>query len=310
MISAAIGLFDWPALVRFYRIQEGEFVVCVTAMLGVVTLGALQGIGLAIGLAMLVLLIRSSRPGEAVLGRVEGLQGFHDVAQHEGASVVPGLVLYRFSASVIFYNAPYFKRRVLAIAHANPSARMLIVDGAPILHLDSTGADTIVELKDELAALGDRARVRERHAAGAADARAQRRAGTSRRRRPLSNAPARRAGARVGAGDTVSLVPVTRSSLAHFRARVAESGASAGAQKRASPDACAKKRVAGTLPRKVPGTWMKCTSWIMLIPQVLAWRERRVPACSLVIERTSGAYPPAQLAWHVSGSLQCGDWRK
>ncbi len=123
-------------------------------MLGVVTLGALQGIGLAIGLAMLVLLIRSSRPGEAVLGRVEGLQGFHDVARHEGASLVPGLVLYRFSASVIFYNAPYFKRRVLAIAHANPSARMLIVDGAPILHLDSTGADTIVELKDELAACG------------------------------------------------------------------------------------------------------------------------------------------------------------
>jgi MFS superfamily sulfate permease-like transporter len=103
---------------------------------------------------MLLLLIRSSRPGEALLGGVEVLQGFHDVAQHEGASVVPGLVLYRFSASVIFYNAPYFKRRVLAIAHANPSARMLIVDGAPILYLDSTGADTIVELKDELAARG------------------------------------------------------------------------------------------------------------------------------------------------------------
>jgi MFS superfamily sulfate permease-like transporter len=154
LISAAIGLFDWPALVRFYRIQEGEFVVCVTAMFGVVTLGALQGIGLAIALAMLVLLIRSSRPAEAVLGRVEGLQGFHDVARHEGAALIPGLVLYRFSASVIFYNAAYFKRRVLAIAHANPSVRTLIVDGSPILHLDSTGADTIAELKDELAVRG------------------------------------------------------------------------------------------------------------------------------------------------------------
>ena len=141
---------------RFYRIQEGEFLVSLTAMLGVVALGALEGIGLAIGLAMLVLLIRSSRPAEAVLGRVEGLQGFHDVARHEGASVVPGLVLYRFSASVIFYNAAYFKRRVLAVAHANPSARWLIIDGAPILHLDSTGADAIVELNDELAARGIR----------------------------------------------------------------------------------------------------------------------------------------------------------
>ena len=120
LISAGIGLFDWKALVRFYRIQEGEFVVCVAAMLGVVTLGALQGIALAIALAMLVLLIRSSRPAEAVLGRVEGLQGFHDIARHEGATVVPGLVLYRFTASVIFYNAPYFKRRVLAIVDGQP----------------------------------------------------------------------------------------------------------------------------------------------------------------------------------------------
>ena len=154
LISAGIGLFDWKALVRFYRIQEGEFVVCVAAMLGVVTLGALQGIALSIALAMLVLVIRSSRPADAVLGRVEGLQGFHDVALHEGATTVPGLVLYRFMASVIFYNAPYFKRRVLAVAEANPAATWMIIDGAPILHLDSTGADTIVALSDELAARG------------------------------------------------------------------------------------------------------------------------------------------------------------
>ncbi len=75
LISAAIGLFDWPALVRFYRIQEGEFVVCIAAMLGVVTLGALQGIGLAIGLAMLVLLIRSVAPGRSRAGTRRGAAG-------------------------------------------------------------------------------------------------------------------------------------------------------------------------------------------------------------------------------------------
>jgi high affinity sulfate transporter 1 len=156
LISAGIGLFDWRALVRFYRIQEGEFLVCVAAMLGVVTLGALQGIVLAIALAMLVLLVRSSRPADSVLGRVDGLLGFHDLAQHEGATVVPGLILYRFTASVIFYNAPYFKRRVLAVADANPGATCLIVDGAPIAHLDSTGADTIATLADDLSRRGIR----------------------------------------------------------------------------------------------------------------------------------------------------------
>jgi high affinity sulfate transporter 1 len=151
LILAGAGLFDWRALVRFYRIQEGELLVCVAAMLGVVVLGALQGIALSIALAMLVLLVRSSRPADAVLGRVDGLQGFYDVTQHEGAKPVPGLVLYRFNASLIFYNAPHFRQRVLAVADANPHVTSLILDGAPIAHLDSTGADTIAGLVDDLA---------------------------------------------------------------------------------------------------------------------------------------------------------------
>ena len=89
---------------------------------------------------------------------------------------MPGLVLYRFTASVIFYNAPYFRRRVLAVAEASPGAKWLIVDGAPIVHLDSTGADTIVALADDLAAHGHPAGDWRRDPAGAADARAKRRA--------------------------------------------------------------------------------------------------------------------------------------
>jgi len=156
LISAALGLFDWKAMVRLYRIREGELAVCVAAMLGVVVLGALQGILVAIALSLLILLIRSSRPADAVLGRVEGLASFHNVARHEGATTIPGMVLYRFNAPVIFYNAAYFKRRVLEAAAASPDATWVILDGAPIVHLDSTGADTIAALADDFAAAGKR----------------------------------------------------------------------------------------------------------------------------------------------------------
>jgi high affinity sulfate transporter 1 len=156
LVSAAIGLFDWPALVRFYRIHEGEFMVCMAATVGVVVLGALQGIAVAIGLAMLVLLYRTARPSDGVLGRVPGGQGFVDLADHHDAKAVPGLLLYRFNASLIFFNAPYFKRRVAAAAAGNAGVTWLIVDGAPLVHLDSTGADTIVALADDLALLGVR----------------------------------------------------------------------------------------------------------------------------------------------------------
>jgi MFS superfamily sulfate permease-like transporter len=164
LISAALGLFDWKAMVRLYRIREGELAVCVAAMLGVVALGALEGILVAVALAMLVLLFRSSRPADSVLGRVEGLSGFHNVARYDEATTIPGLVLYRFNASLIFYNAAYFKRRVLAAVSERPGTSWLVVDGAPIVHLDSTGADTLVALVDELAAKGVRLTLADVHA--------------------------------------------------------------------------------------------------------------------------------------------------
>ncbi len=156
LISAGVGLFDWSALVRFYRIGEGELLVCLAAMLGVVALGALNGIGLAVALAMLVLLIRSARPADAVLGQLDGRAGFVDLGNHEGASALPGILLYRFTASVIFYNASYFSRRVLAAVDASAAVTTLIVDASPIVHLDSTGADTIAALAHRLKERGIR----------------------------------------------------------------------------------------------------------------------------------------------------------
>jgi hypothetical protein len=73
---------------------------------------------------VLVLLVRSSRPADAVLGRIEGRQGFHDIANHEGATPVPDLVMYRFAASIIFFNASHFRRRVIAAADANPTPKL------------------------------------------------------------------------------------------------------------------------------------------------------------------------------------------
>ncbi len=156
LISAGIGLFDWRALVHFSRIGEGELAVCVTAMLGVVAFGAIQGIGLAVGLSILVLLFLSSRPSDAVLGRLQGMPGFVDLATHEGAVSLPGLLLYRFTAPVVFYNAAYFRRRVLAVTGATSHFSILILDAAPIVHLDSTGADTIGVLADQLGERGVR----------------------------------------------------------------------------------------------------------------------------------------------------------
>ena len=133
LIAAGMGLFDWRALVRFYRIHEGEFLVCVAAMLGVVTLGALQGIALAIGLAMLVVLVHSSRPADAVLGRSRRVAGLlrPGTPRRRDARAGAGLVPIRRAGDLL-------QRAVLQApgsrCHwANPGATLVIVDGAPIV---------------------------------------------------------------------------------------------------------------------------------------------------------------------------------
>ncbi|MCI0361288.1 MAG: sulfate permease [Planctomycetaceae bacterium] len=151
LIVAAIGLFDAPEIVRLWRISRWECALAIVTTLGVVALDVLDGILLAVGLALLIVLIRTSRPPDAVLGRAPGLAGFHNVAFHAGAETLPGLVLYRFGSALWFFNAAHFKRRALVLATAHRDIRWLIVDGAPIGSIDSTGAQALRELADELA---------------------------------------------------------------------------------------------------------------------------------------------------------------
>lgn len=156
LIVAAIGLFDLGALRRLWRLSRPEFGVALTTMLAVIALDVLEGILLAVALALLLLLKRSARPPDAVLGRVPGMKGFYDLARHTEARATPGLLLYRFGAGIVFYNASYFKKRVLELAAGQPDLKWLVLDGSTINTIDSTGAETVDALARELARQGIR----------------------------------------------------------------------------------------------------------------------------------------------------------
>jgi len=91
-----------------------------------------------------------------VLGRVNGLKGFHNVVHHEQPRTWPSVVLYRFEAALVFYNAPYFKKRVLEMAASRPGIKWFVVDGGPINIIDSTGASMLEALVSDLRARGIR----------------------------------------------------------------------------------------------------------------------------------------------------------
>ena len=156
LIFAAIGLFDLASLRRLWHISRPEFGVAVATMVGVIALGVLEGIVMAVTLALLLLLKRSARPPDAILVRVPGMKGFHDLAHHADASATPGLLLYRFGAGLVFYNASYFKKRVLELAAAQPQLKWLVIDGSTVNTIDSTGAETVEALARDLAQRGIR----------------------------------------------------------------------------------------------------------------------------------------------------------
>jgi len=151
VIASAIGLIEITDLRRIWRIQRWEFWLSVGCLLGVALFGAIPGIGLAIVAAVIEFLWDGWRPYSAVLGRVDGIKGYHDIARHPEARVVPGLVLFRWDAPLFFANAELFRERVLeAVAGSAGPVRWLVVGAEPITSVDVTSADMLDELDTAL----------------------------------------------------------------------------------------------------------------------------------------------------------------
>ena len=152
VIVAGTALFDFATMRWLWRVRRSEFVLCLVALLGVAVVGVLQGIVIAIVLSLLAFLQRVWRPYDATLGRVPGRHGYHDVARHPDARQIPGMLIFRFDAPVFFANAEHFSRCVKKhIAERGEPVRHVIIAGEPITDIDTTGAESLRDLIDDLA---------------------------------------------------------------------------------------------------------------------------------------------------------------
>jgi high affinity sulfate transporter 1 len=155
VIASAIGLFEVADLRRIYRIQRWEFWLSIVCTVGVAVFGAIEGIGLAIVIAVIEFLWDGWRPYSAVLGRVDGIKGYHDIRRYPDAHLIPGLVLFRWDAPLFFANAELFNERVLGAVATSPTpVRWLVVAAEPVTSVDVTSADVLAELDDTLHAAG------------------------------------------------------------------------------------------------------------------------------------------------------------
>nr|WP_254797679.1 sulfate permease [Pseudomonas aromaticivorans] len=147
VIAAVLGLFEFADLKRIFRIQRWEFWLSMACFAGVAVFGAIPGICLAVGIAVLEYLWDGWRPHFAILGRVNGIRGYHDVKRYPDARRVPGLVLFRWDAPLFFANAELFRECLMeAIEESPTTVRRVVVTAEPVTSIDVTSADMLAEL--------------------------------------------------------------------------------------------------------------------------------------------------------------------
>ena len=154
VIAASLSLANIPATVRLWRQRRSDFVVSITALLGVALLGVLPGIGIAVAFSIFDVFRHVWWPYQTTLGRVPGIRGYHDRQQHPDAQVPPGLVIFRFDAPLLFANARTFREHLRHFAAADPPPTWIVIAAEPITDIDTTAADMLLALDEELNAKG------------------------------------------------------------------------------------------------------------------------------------------------------------
>jgi high affinity sulfate transporter 1 len=155
VMAAVLSLADVGAMKRLVRSRPGELALSVVALVGVVALGVLWGVGIAVGMSLLAFVQRAWRPDSATLVRVPGRKGYHDRRRHPDGTTMPGLLIYRFGAPLFFANAEYFRSEVLdEVDHATDPIRWVVVAAEAITDVDPTADELLRSLVVDLHARG------------------------------------------------------------------------------------------------------------------------------------------------------------
>jgi MFS superfamily sulfate permease-like transporter len=151
LASAAVDLMDLKTLWRIRRVSRIELLLGLITAIGVVGLGVMNGIMIAVGASIVHLLWYASAPSDALLGQIRGRPGLYNLAQHANAEPIPGILIYRFEGSPLFLNAAWFRQRALLAAAQYPHPfRLFLLDARVMVTIDSTAQDEIIALADLL----------------------------------------------------------------------------------------------------------------------------------------------------------------
>ncbi|WP_375165026.1 SulP family inorganic anion transporter [Rhizobium hidalgonense] len=151
LAMAAIGLIDVGELKKVWRISRMEFVFALITMWGAISFGVLNGVIVAIAATLVYLLRKTMYPRDSLLGRIEGREGFFDLARFPQARPQEGVAICVIQGNILFFNADYVRTRLQTIGkELTRGTRALLLDASAISHVDSTGAAALDAVAETL----------------------------------------------------------------------------------------------------------------------------------------------------------------
>jgi len=164
VLVAVKGLINVPELRHLRRVNRLDFIAAMVALVGVLVLGILDGVIIAVIASVFLLLIRASVPHVAILGRIPGTNRFSDIERNPDNEPVTGALLFRVEAALLYFNVDHVLRDVMKRVPATPGLRLVVCDLSNSSYIDVAGARMLARLHDELKTLSVELRIVEAHA--------------------------------------------------------------------------------------------------------------------------------------------------
>jgi high affinity sulfate transporter 1 len=165
VLFAVYRLFDVAAMRRLWRIRRTEFAVAAAAFTGVLLLGILKGVLLAVITSLLMLIRAAATPHVAILGRIPGSRRYSDAERHADNELIPGLCIARIESSLLYFNAEHVRNVLESKLKAEPAVTAVICDLSNAPHVDVAGAEMLLSLHEKLRGRDIRFQLVEAHSA-------------------------------------------------------------------------------------------------------------------------------------------------
>ncbi len=155
VLVAVASLFRLSTLQQLWQHDRPEFVVAVTAFIGVLTFGLLRGVMIGAAISIVQLIHASSRPHVAILGRIPGTRRFSDCERHRDNEPIPEVLILRPESGLVYFNVDNVCDEILKRIRTEPRPpKLVIVDLSAAARVDLQSAHTLASMAEEIAATG------------------------------------------------------------------------------------------------------------------------------------------------------------